>query len=353
MSSSCCPPPTETPGSCHDHSRPDYLLWCCMSVIGLAYFSYLINHFLNWIPHQFMHVPHAVFELINKMWWGLALGIFFVGFLNLVPREIIFSMLGRHRGFKGLLRATLLGLILDLCSHGILLVGIKLHERGATLGQTMAFLIASPWNSFSLTLILISLIGLPWTLLFILGSMLIALLSGSIFEGLVKSQFLPNTKREQQIPTDYNLRMEIKKLYKETQFNLPTLWKVLMDGIRDSRPILKWLFLGIVAAGLLQAFVPTDFLQTYFGPSLLGLMLTLAATTVIEVCSEGSTPIAADIFNRAQAPGNAFTFLMAGVSTDYTEIVAIKEATRSWKIALFLPLITIPQVLLVSILMNL
>ena len=30
------------------------------------------------------------------------------------------------------------------------------YERGATIGQVMAFLIASPWNSFSLTLILIA-----------------------------------------------------------------------------------------------------------------------------------------------------------------------------------------------------
>ena len=48
----------------------------------------------------------------------------------------------------------------------------------------------------------------------------------------------------------------------------------------------------------------------------LGLLLTLAAPTVIEVCSVGSSPIAADLLNRAGAPGNAFTFLMAGAATD-------------------------------------
>ena len=84
-----------------------------------------------------------------------------------------------------------------------------------------------------------------------------------------------------------------------------------------------------------------------------GLFLTLLAATLIEVCSEGSTPIAADLFNRAGAPGNAFTFLMAGAATDYTEIMAVKDTTRSWKIALFLPLVTVPQVLFIGWLMNL
>ena len=43
---------------------------------------------------------------------------------------------------------------------------------------------------------------------------------------------------------------------------------------------------------------------------------------------------------------------MAGVSTDYTEIMALKETTQSWKTALFLPLVTIPQVLVIGYLLN-
>jgi hypothetical protein len=85
---------------------------------------------------------------------------------------------------------------------------------------------------------------------------------------------------------------------------------------------------------------------------MLGLWLTLLAATVIEVCSEGTTPIAADLMNRAAAPGNAFTFLMAGVSTDYTEIMAIRDTTASWKIALFLPLVSLPQIMIIGAVLN-
>jgi uncharacterized membrane protein YraQ (UPF0718 family) len=69
---------------------------------------------------------------------------------------------------------------------------------------------------------------------------------------------------------------------------------------------------------------------------------------LIEVCSEGSSPIAADILTRAQAPGNAFVFLMAGAATDYTELLSLRETTKSWKAALALPLISTPQVLLIG-----
>jgi hypothetical protein len=103
---------------------------------------------------------------------------------------------------------------------------------------------------------------------------------------------------------------------------------------------------------LIRTFVPIEVFSTWFGPTLVGLLLTLLATTLIEVCSEGSAPIGADLVIRANAPGNGFTFLMAGVSTDYTEIMVLKDLTKSWKIALFLPLLTVPQVVLLGWIMN-
>jgi uncharacterized membrane protein YraQ (UPF0718 family) len=117
--------------------------------------------------------------------------------------------------------------------------------------------------------------------------------------------------------------------------------------------VLRWILFGVLLAGLIRTLLDANSFQTYFGPTLMGLGLTLIAATVIEVCSEGSTPIAADILTRAHAPGNSFAFLMTGVSTDYTEIMVLRDATKSWKIALFLPLITVPQVVLLAWLINL
>lgn len=73
----------------------------------------------------------------------------------------------------------------------------------------------------------------------------------------------------------------------------------------------------------------------------------------MEVCSEGSVPLAADLVNVAKAPGNAFIFLMAGVATDLTEILLIRQTMKSWKVALALPLITVPQIVVIGVLMNL
>jgi hypothetical protein len=43
---------------------------------------------------------------------------------------------------------------------------------------------------------------------------------------------------------------------------------------------------------------------------------------------------------------------MGGVATDYTEIMVIRYTMKSWKVALFLSLLTIPQVIIVAIFLN-
>jgi len=294
----------------------------------------------------------SVFELMNTVWWGLLLGMLMVALLAKVPREFVVATLGSNMGFRGVLRATLAGVLLDLCSHGILMVGTKLYERGASAGQVMAFLIASPWNSFSLTLILIALIGFGWTAAYIVLSMLIAIIVGLLFDYLVNKGTLPGNPQCVDLPANFRLWPEIKRGLATTNYDAIFFRSMLSDGIGGSRMVIKWLLFGVLLASAIRAFVSMDDFSHWFGPSILGLGMTLIAATIIEVCSEGSTPIAADLLNNAKAPGNGFAFLMTGIATDYTEIMVLKETTRSWRLALFLPLLTVPQVIVISWMLN-
>lgn len=340
--------PTHEHG-CHDHSRFDFLLWGTLSVVACGYIIHLIGGVgIEWLDT----LSHAEFELMNKMWWGIVLGVLFVGLLGRVPREFVMKILGKSGSINGVVRACMAGLLLDLCSHGILLVGMKLYERGASIGQIMAFLIASPWNSLSLTFIMIALMGVTWTAVFIALSLLIAVVSGVIFEWLVKRGTLPANPNKADMPENFRFFPEAKKQLAAVDWQPSLFWRMLRDGAVESRMVLRWVFLGVVLAALLRTFVSTEQFATFFGATLGGLGLTIIAATIIEVCSEGSTPIAADLLNRANAPGNSFAFLMTGVSTDYTEIMGLKETTRSWKIALFLPLVTLPQVIILSWMLN-
>ncbi|MEQ8661225.1 MAG: permease [Gammaproteobacteria bacterium] len=248
--------------------------------------------------------------------------------------------------------ATLAGVLLDLCSHGILMVASKLYERGASTGQVIAFLIASPWNSFSMTLILFALVGVPWTLAFIVLSMAIALVSGLVFDRLVARGSLPDNPHRRELPADFRFWRAARSGLANADWG-PRAWLgIVRSGVSESRMVLRWILLGVVLAAVIRTLFDAAAFGTWFGPTLGGLALTLLGATLIEVCSEGSAPIAGDLFARAGAPGNAFTFLMAGVATDYTEMLVLREVTKSWKFALFLPLVTLPQVLTLGWLLN-
>lgn len=327
----------------------DYLLTSTGLITAVAYLIHLFS-----LPPENSAIgtfSHGAFELMNKMWWGLLFGILFIGLLNKVPKSLVMAALGTQKGLQGLLRATLAGFVLDLCSHGILMVASKLYERGASTGQTIAFLIASPWNSISLTLILFFLIGVFWTLSFILLSFVIAIISGLAFDALTSSgRIEPNPNRENLPDTPF--LKELKENWAKVTFSRSLALSLFTGGLSESRMVLRWIFLGVVIAAGMRAFLSLDTYSYFFSPTLAGQGWTLIFATIIEVCSEGSAPIAADIFNLANAPGNAFIFLMAGAATDYTEIMVLKEMTKGWKIPLLLPVVAVPQIFIFGTLLN-
>lgn len=328
---------------CHSHHKTDWLYWTALIFVVVAYGAHLmgLDGGLRWVQS----LEQKVFELMNDMWWGIAISIVAVGILSKVPRELVMTYFGSRSRLGGLAKATMAGTLFDLCNHGILILGMKIYERGASLGQTMAFLIASPWNSFSLTLILYTLIGGELTFYFLIFSLVIAIITGWIFDELVDRKLLPANPHRFQ-PSQFQPRPL------KMDFSWSAIRSVLKIGFSESQMILKWIFVGTILSAVISTFLPTRIFIEFFGPTIKGLFSTLLAATGIEVCSEGSVPLAADLVRVAKAPGNAFIFLMAGVATDLTEFMAIRETTKSWKIAALVPLLTVPQILVFGWLLN-
>lgn len=360
--SSCHEPPKqeESHGCCGAPVAPeapwwrqfDWLLWLSFIGVAVAFGGFYADLHVG-APDWLNTLITSTVELMNTMWIGIAFGVIALALLSQIPRELVMSALGTNKGKQGILRATLAGLLLDLCNHGILMVGAKLYERGASIGQVMAFLIASPWNSLSLTFIMIALMGWGWTLAFIGLSLVIAIIAGYAFDALVARGTLPNNPHQVAIVDEnFSFWKQASASWSKTTVDSTLIKTMLVSGIKDSRMVLRWMLFGVLLASAIRAWVPTEVFSTYFGPTMIGLFFTVVAATIIEVCSEGSTPIAADLLNRAGAPGNSFAFLMTGVSTDYTEIMVIRDVTKSWKIALFLPLLTVPQVLIIAWILN-
>ena len=178
---SCCGPSADTDSA--TWRRVDWMLWGSGAIIVVSYLGAFV------LPHDaplgLGIFTHGVQEMMNLMWWGILAGMLAVGLIDRVPRQFVIGVIGRDQGTKSLVRAVLAGVLLDLCNHGVLMVGAKLYERGASLGQVFAFLIASPWNSLSLTIIIGVLMGWQWMAVFLVASLVIAFASWPLYRRLL------------------------------------------------------------------------------------------------------------------------------------------------------------------------
>ncbi|MCX5709208.1 MAG: permease [Candidatus Omnitrophica bacterium] len=317
----------------------------CVSVI-LVVASYLIPILA---PFRI-----AFLDYWKKIWWAVLLGLLLGGVIeHYVPREYVSKILSRKRP-STIFNAVFLGFLMSACSHGILALSIQLHKKGASNPAVVSFLLASPWANLAVTMMLISLFGLKG-LFIVLAAMLVALNTGFIFMFLEKKGLIEKNTNIVEVAHDFSIMRDFKSRARAYKFGAVTFvsdFKGIIKGCAElADMVLWWIILGIILASLAGAYIPVHFFHKFMGPSFLGMLVTLALATVIEVCSEGSSPLAFEIYRQTKSLGNSFVFLMAGVATDYTEI-GLLWTNVGRRVALWMPAVSVPQVLAIGYIMN-
>lgn len=308
----------------------------------ITIFLFILLFLVSFIP-GLESLNESFISYFRLIWWAVLLGLILGGVIDyFIPEEFIYKHLGQ-KSKKSLLFAVFAGFLLSACSHGILAISMQLYKKGASVPSVITFLLASPWANLPVTILLFGFFGIK-AFLFILAAMIIALITGFIFMFLDSKKMIEPSKSLKR-SSEYKWNRIININFKES------INGITNGSIHLANMVLWWIIIGFSAAVLIRAYIPGHLFIKYFGPNVLGLILTLAFATIIEVCSEGSAPIAFEIFNKVGTLGNPFVFLMAGVITDYTEIGLI-WSNIGRKTAIWLPIVTIPQVLIVGYLFN-
>jgi uncharacterized membrane protein YraQ (UPF0718 family) len=324
-------------------------------VIGLFVIIVVtISYFVSFLKPFF----YAFKDYLLLIWWAVLVGFLIGGFIDyFIPRQYIEKYLSRHRK-RTILYSVIFGFFMSACSHGILAIAIELYKKGANTSSVVAFLLASPWANLPITILLFGFFGLKAAFI-VVSALVVAIITGLIYQTLEKKGMVECDRcihgEDTPVLTDFSILNDVKRRWKAYAFtahnNIAALKGVAHGSWSLSKMVLWWLLIGLLMAAGARAYIPHDLFMTYMGPTVLGLLITLFFATIIEVCSEGSSPLAFEIYNQTHAFGNSTTFLMAGVSTDYTEIGLI-WSNIGRKAALWLPLITVPQVLVIGYLFN-
>ncbi|MBD3164624.1 ATPase [Candidatus Woesearchaeota archaeon] len=316
-------------------------------VVGLITIALLIVSYL--IPAM-NPLYNAFADYFKLIWWAILLGLILGGVIDhFVPREYISKFLATHRK-RGIFYAVIFGFLMSACSHGILAIAIQLYKKGASVASVVAFLLASPWANLPITILLFGFFGVK-ALYLIVSAIVIAIITGFIFRILDRKKLIEQNPNTVRVDRNFSIREDFRKRYKNFRLKYEDFLGIMKGSWALAKMVVWWILLGMIIAAFARAFVPQDFFMQYMGPTLLGLAITLIFATIIEVCSEGSSVLAFEIFNQTRAFGNSFVFLMAGVATDYTEIGLIWSNIGK-KSAIWLPVITVPQIILLGYFFN-
>lgn len=285
---------------------------------------------------------------ISMVWWPIALGLLIGGIIDhYVPKEYISRYLAKPSK-RTVFLSVGLGFLASTCSHGVLAISMELNKKGASNASVISFLLASPWASMPVTFLILRLFALKGFLI-IISAIIIAIFTGFIFLFLEQKGLIEKNKNTVRAHNSHDPLSRMPRTH-NLSFSLQDI-KGILQGMRAlADMVIFWVFLGILFAGILS-YVPLEVFHNYVGPNMLGLLVTLIFATVIEVCSEGSSPLAFELYQKSGAFGNAFTFLMAGVVTDFTEVSLI-WANLGKKTAFWFLLVTIPQVVMLGWLFN-
>lgn len=333
---------------CSDKNKIDYLFYIGVFLVSihfiLAYFSISFM--------QFERLSEVIEKFLILFIPGVIAGIIVSAVIEILHESLVFKVCGKPNTVKGVIKASFAGILFDVCNHGVLVIANKLHKKGLAVSQVIAFLVSTPWNSFTTVFVMVSLIGVTYAMLFVVLSFVIAIVTGLIFLYFERKGIIDKNPTQFVADDSISLKESIIRSYKEYDFSFLNVLKTLWNGVVDSKMIIKWLLLGVIIAAYMEVYVETPDFKRIFAPTIIGLLSSLAIAAVLEVCSEGTMPVASQILNIAGAKGNAFAVLMGGVATDYTEFVILRDMTSSIKIPILLMVITIPQIIVIGYILN-
>ena len=267
-----------------------------------------------------------VTQLFREIAPYLVIGFLVSGLLYVfTSKEMITNNVGKP-GFLSVVKASILGVPMPLCSCGVIPVATSMYKRGATKGATLSFLISTPQTG-------VDSIILTWYKMgpqFAIIRPIIALITG-IIGGVLGEKYADKDHQT------------------TTKVSHPHQKRTLMDGLRYTfitlpQDIINPLIKGILISALIAVMVPDTFFTDY---NLTGLtaMLVIAVTSIpVYVCATASIPVAMILISKGLDPGAAFVYLMAGPATNAATISVIMNALGKKMIYIYISVIFISSI---------
>lgn len=305
-----------------------------------AIFTYLAD----WMTYQLFSLQpdtkladaiHFFIEDVSKIMVLLVIMIYVIALFraSLNVEKVRHYLAGKRRLF-GYLAGSFFGAITPFCSCSSIPIFLGFTSAGIPIGITMAFLITSPLINEIAVLLLFSLLGWKFTVMYVVVGMLIGILSGWLLDAIGAQRWLqPLAAKAMDKGKNFqpsNVSQTDSESSGITMSERHVFAKQEMQEIVGR--VWKWVFIGVGIGAGLHGFVPDGWIQTYLGAGqwwsvpasvLLGIPLYSNATGVI--------PVMESLLQNGLPIGTTLAFCMSTVAASIPEFVMLKQVMQ-WRL---------------------
>lgn len=286
-----------------------------------------------------MDLLHGLLELALEAAPWILLGLLLSALVRAwLPESWLRAQLGAG-GRWTLLKASLLGAPLPLCSCGVLPLAGSLQQGGASRGAVVSFVVATPETGPDSLAVTWGLLGPVWAVLRPVAAVMVSLACGLGVgrEAVTVSGAVPSPAPAGSAVPSADWR---QRLAGGMGYAFGDLWD----------DIWHWLLLGLALAAAVAMWVPPETMAE-LGSGVWAMLAVLLLGIPLYVCATAATPMAVGMLLAGMSPGVVLVFLLTAPATNLALLVWLRRvygAAVLWRYLLSLSLTAIALGLLVD-----
>jgi len=295
------------------------------------------TYFADWLTYSLFNLTagsrlagavHFFIEDTSKILVLLLVLIYLIAVLraSLNPEKVRYYLQGKNR-FLGYILGSVFGSVTPFCSCSSIPLFMGFISARIPLGVTIAFLLTSPLINEVVVVMLGSLLGLKFTLIYIAIGLSLGISAGFLIDTIKGERWLApflaaQYKRDDAIPEIEHVHKSMT-LVERHQFAKKEMLTIFTR-------IWKWVVVGVAIGAAIHGAIPDAWFSEYLGAgqwwsvpvaTLLAIPMYVNATAIV--------PIIESLLLKGVPLGTTLAFCMSAVAVSLPEFMMLKQVMKT------------------------
>ncbi len=253
------------------------------------------------------------------------------------------KILQKFKGIWANIIGALLGTVTPFCSCSSIPIFIGFTKAGLPIGVTFSFLISSPLVDLASMVLLASIFGWKFALIYVVVGIILAVVGGSLISVLNLEEDVAEFIK---IDQDANVVEETltKKQRRNYAYN---------QAKEIIRRVWKYVLLGVLIGAVIHGYIPEEFITRVLGSNHWYSVL-VAVISGIPMYADifGTLPIAEALVLKGVGLGTVLAFMMAVTTLSIPSLILLKNVIKKRLLIVFITIVTV-GIILIGYLFNL